>query len=96
MQQERRTSYVGLRLTPTEQRALERICARISEIEGKPVTVSSVVLRLIDAGLPALDEQYSSPSGSGSPECFKHVSFLSARRSVVSALNSLNRGLQNS
>lgn len=89
MQPPRKVKFLGLRLTQSDYDNLERLSSFLSQNEGKPVTLSSVVTRLIDAGLPILEQEI----GTNVSQIERNVSLLAAARSFRSGLNRLDHFL---
>ena len=85
MQPQRKVKFLGLRLTQSDYDNLERLSSFLSKNEGRPVTLSAVVTRLMDAGLPVLENEL----GTNVSQTDHNVSLLGAARSFRAGLNRL-------
>lgn len=91
MNNERKTVHVGLRVTPAEYEFFARLAANVSSLEGRRVKISQLIMRLIDAGLPVLQDEAGLNFCHENETMFRNVSLLSVRRTFRSGLDRLDK-----
>lgn len=56
-----KTRVISLRLTEAQYQYLERTVERVRELTGMKVTRTSVILKLMEHGLPGLEREFPKP-----------------------------------
>lgn len=91
MNNQRKTVHVGLRVTPAEYESFGLLAAKLSSLEGRPVKISQLIMRLIDAGFPVLQDEAGLDFCQKNETMFHNVSLLSVRRTFRSGLDRLDK-----